>query len=111
MVDQMERACASVKGRSEAPADRAGQARHDTYKWEQDTHDAIPEDHVEQQLFVGPPGAAGRPAQLVRLRVVEQRVELAPGTLELGVHRTLRVGRTIHLLTASGPGATCDCAP
>ena len=60
----MERPLGDVEGGRESPA--AAQPSQRVDQRQQGAHDEVPEHHVPQQLSVGPTGAVGSPAQVLR---------------------------------------------
>ncbi len=70
--------------------DRAGPAlgpAEDPGEDQELADDQVSEQHVEQQLLVGPPGAVRLAPQLGGCRVVQQVMERLPGSLHLVADR------------------------
>lgn len=77
VVDPVERPLGGVEYGGGAPA--AVQASQRVHQRQQGAHEEIPEHHVPQQLSVGPAGAVGSPAQVLRAGPGHEVVEVGLG--------------------------------
>jgi hypothetical protein len=72
------------------PRSRAGRGLavgHDLHKGYHVSRDQVAEQHVKQQFAVRPPCAVGEPGEVSRAGLGYEGVELAAGTLHLGMYR------------------------
>ena len=87
VVDQVERPLRGVQQPGEHPAGRVREQAEDAGKDQQRADDQVAEQHVEQQLLVGPPGPVRRPAQVRGSSVADKPAEVGPGLVHLGADR------------------------
>src|SRR5450631_144055 len=106
VVDGVERSGRGLKQAREHTADAVGQPAKDPNEYQQSDDDQVAEEHVEQQLPVGPLRAIRRPAKVGHRGRVQQMVERLPGLLhlvadDLSVHLTPRFRRSMAVGPAS----------
>jgi hypothetical protein len=87
VVDEVERRGRGIEQAGVGAAEPAGQPPEDGHHGQQRPHDEVAEQHVEQQLLVGPPGPAGAPGQAGGGRLAEQAVEVGLDPVELVMDR------------------------
>src|SRR5450631_413551 len=83
VVDGVERSGRGLKQAREHTADAVGQPAKDPNEYQQSDDDQVAEEHVEQQLPVGPLRAIRRPAQVGHRGRVQQMVERLLSLLHL----------------------------
>ena len=86
VVDQVEWPVRGVQDPGEGFAGPVGEQAEDAHEDQQSADDQVAEQHVEQQLLVGPPGPLRRPAQIRGSRVAGKPVEVGSGLVDLGPH-------------------------
>src|ERR1035437_2682486 len=99
VVDDVEWLGGGFERTRERTADAVGQPAEDPYQNQQPHDDQVAEEHVEQQLPVGPLRAVRRPAQLGHGSGVQETVKRLPCLLHLGADDL-----SIHLITSLPTG-------
>jgi hypothetical protein len=75
----VERLVRGVEQSGERFAGPVGEQAEDADEDQERADDQVAEQHVEQQLLVGPPGPIGWPVQVRGGRVADELVEVEPG--------------------------------
>jgi hypothetical protein len=87
VVDEVERLGGGVEQAGAAAAEPAGQPPEGSHQGQQSPDDHVAEQHVEQQLLVGPLRPAGAPGQAGGGRLGEQAAEIGLDPVELVMDR------------------------
>src|ERR1035437_243046 len=95
VVDDVEWLGGGFERTRERTADAVGQPTEDPYEYQEPHDDQVAEEHVEQQLPVGPLRAVRRSAQLGHRGRIQQTVERLSCLLHLVAHDL-----SIHLMTS-----------
>jgi hypothetical protein len=112
----MEPGGGGFQGPCEPPAGSLGKMPKGPDQREQGADDEVPEDHMEQELFIGPPSPVGTSTHIVRGGVRHQLVKRDAGPLELIMYGLTPQWLDVHVpvpgpLSRRGYGRQTTIAP